>query len=112
MPDRSQGGCLMRVRAIKAVITALLATTGLFSLTALGRNAPVYRDAAAPVEQRVEDLLARMTLEEKIAQITTAWNRKQEIFTPTHDFDPVKARQVFPAGIGHIARPSDLRGSG
>jgi beta-glucosidase len=102
----------MRVRAIKAAATALLATTGLFSLTALGRNAPVYRDAAAPVEQRIEDLLARMTLEEKVAQITTVWNRKQEIFTPANDFDPVKARQAFPAGIGHIARPSDLRGSG
>jgi beta-glucosidase len=102
----------MRVRAIKAAVTALLAGTGLFSLTALGRNAPVYRDASAPVEQRVEDLLARMTLEEKIAQITAVWNRKQEIFTPTNDFDAAKARRVFPAGIGHITRPSDLRGSG
>ena len=102
----------MRVRGIKGTVTALLAATGLFSLTALGRNAPVYRDASTPLEQRVEDLLARMTLEEKIAQITTVWNRKQEIFTPTSDFDPVKARQAFPAGIGHIARPSDLRGSG
>src|SRR3982074_2546990 len=102
----------MRVRAINAVSPALLAPTGLFSLTALGRNAPVYRDASAPVEQRVEDLLARMTLEEKIAQITAVWNRKQEIFTPTNDFDAAKARRVFPAGIGHITRPSDLRGSG
>jgi beta-glucosidase len=102
----------MRVRAIKAAVSALLAATGLFSLTALGRNGPVYLDASAPVEQRVEDLLARMTLEEKIAQITATWNRKQEIFTPTNDFDAAKARQVFPAGIGHFTRPSDLRGGG
>jgi beta-glucosidase len=103
---------MMKVRVVKAVATALLAATGLSSLTALGRDAPLYRDASAPVEQRVEDLLARMTLEEKIAQITTVWNRKQEIFTPSNDFDPAKARRVFPAGIGHMARPSDLRGSG
>jgi beta-glucosidase len=30
---------------------------------------PVYRNPAAPVEARVDDLLARMTLEEKIAQM-------------------------------------------
>jgi len=104
---------MMKVWAIKAAGTAVLAAgMGLFSLTALGRNEPLYRDASAPIEQRVEDLLGRMTLEEKIAQITTVWNRKQEIFTPTNDFDPVKAHRVFPAGIGHMARPSDLRGPG
>jgi len=102
----------MGVREIKAALTALLAATGLISFTALGRNAPVYRDASAPVEQRVEDLLARMTLEEKIAQITAVWNGKQEIFTPTNDFDTAKARRVFPGGIGHVTRPSDLRGAG
>lgn len=33
------------------------------------RAVPVYKDASAPVEKRVDDLLARMTLEEKIAQM-------------------------------------------
>lgn len=30
---------------------------------------PRYKDPSLPVEQRVEDLLARMTLEEKAAQL-------------------------------------------
>jgi hypothetical protein len=30
---------------------------------------PLYKDASQPVEKRVEDLLARMTLEEKIGQM-------------------------------------------
>ena len=30
---------------------------------------PLYRDAAQPIERRVEDLLGRMTLEEKVGQI-------------------------------------------
>ena len=30
---------------------------------------PVYKDASAPVEKRVEDLLSRMTLEEKVGQM-------------------------------------------
>lgn len=35
-----------------------------------------YRDASLPVEQRVNDLLSRMTLEEKVGQLrcTLAWN--------------------------------------
>ena len=95
--------------------TLFLATTLLSSAVAIARaphEQPLYKDPTAPVEQRVEDLLARMTLEEKIAQITCIWNRKQEILTPAGDFDAAKAKQVFPAGIGQVARPSDLRGSG
>ncbi|HSJ78855.1 MAG TPA: hypothetical protein VK913_09005, partial [Erythrobacter sp.] len=42
------------------------------------KDAP-YWNAALPVEQRVADLMARMTLEEKIAQIITIWDSKAEI---------------------------------
>src|ERR1700744_450405 len=83
----------------------------LFTAAAAAQQ-PVYKDPNAALEQRVEDLLSRMTLDEKIAQITSIWNRKQEILTPSGDFDPAKAKQIFPAGIGQVARPSDLRGSG
>lgn len=33
------------------------------------RREPLYKDASAPVEKRVEDLLSRMTLEEKVGQM-------------------------------------------
>jgi len=36
----------------------------------LNVNTPLYRDATQPVEARVEDLLARMTLDQKIGQMT------------------------------------------
>ena len=42
------------------------------------KDAP-YWNANLPVEQRVEDLLARMTLEEKVAQILTIWDSKGQI---------------------------------
>ncbi|MBS0422228.1 MAG: glycoside hydrolase family 3 C-terminal domain-containing protein [Proteobacteria bacterium] len=84
----------------------------LLSVTAHAGTTPPYLNPRAPVDQRIEDLLGRMTLEEKIAQLTTVWTRKQEIFTPGNDFDPIRAHKVFPAGIGQIARPSDLRGTG
>lgn len=92
-----------------ALLAALLLTT---AAAAAPQSTPLYRDAKAPVEQRVEDLLARMSLEEKVAQLTCIWNRKQEILTAAGDFDPARARAAFPAGIGQMARPSDLHGSG
>ena len=35
-----------------------------------------YRNASLPIEERVSDLLSRMTLEEKVGQLrcTLAWN--------------------------------------
>jgi beta-glucosidase len=97
-------------------LAAFLAGATLLSSTAATarpiHDEPIYKDPTAPVEQRVEDLLSRMTLEEKIAQFTCIWNRKQEFLTSAGEFDAAKAKQVFPAGIGQVARPSDLRGSG
>ncbi len=73
------------------------------------KDAP-YWNAALPVEQRVDDLMARMTLEEKIAQIITIWDSKGEIQSAGDVFDPAKASAKFPDGIGQIARPSDRKG--
>ncbi|MCH5718952.1 hypothetical protein [Niabella hibiscisoli] len=33
------------------------------------KNAPVYKNAAKPVEERITDLVARMTLDEKVMQL-------------------------------------------
>jgi beta-glucosidase len=110
---RARRGAAALNRTLALLLTA---TTFSFSstaaLAAARHDTPVYKDPNAPLEQRVEDLLSRMTLEEKIAQITCIWDHKREILTAAGDFDPVKAKQVFPAGIGQVARPSDLRGSG
>jgi beta-glucosidase len=73
---------------------------------------PVYRDPNAPIDQRVEDLLGRMTLDEKIAQLTCVWTRKTELLDAAGNFDPARARALYPAGIGQFARPSDLKGGG
>lgn len=73
------------------------------------QDAP-YWNTAVPVEQRVDDLMARMTLDEKIAQIITIWDSKDEIQGPGDVFDPAKASEKLPNGIGQIARPSDRNG--
>jgi beta-glucosidase len=70
----------------------------------------IYKDASKPVDARVEDLLRRMTLEEKAAQLITLWEQKEKVQTSAGAFDPAKASANFPNGIGQIARPSDKRG--
>ncbi len=70
----------------------------------------VYRDASAPVAERVEDLLSRMTVDEKIAQIRTVWDSKVDLFDDARRFDRARARQNFPEGFGQLARPNDAQG--
>ncbi len=76
---------------------------------ALAQAEPVYKDARAPIAARVADLMARMTLTEKIQQIRTAWQGKGEMIDDLA-FNPAKASAALPDGIGHVTRPSDKRG--
>jgi beta-glucosidase len=99
---------------------ALTALSGGLASQAYAQSAPAaaarpmadapYWNASLPTEQRVADLLARMTLEEKIVQITALWDNKAEVQDAAYNFDPVKASQTHPDGIGTISRPSDLHG--
>ena len=50
-------------------IVHTLIIASMISASCSGGGAPVYLDASAPVEKWVEDLLARMTLEEKVGQM-------------------------------------------
>jgi beta-glucosidase len=72
---------------------------------------PDYRNPALPTARRVEDLLGRMTLEEKVAQMLCLWNGKRQITDAQGRFDPSRAPQWFKVGIGRIERPSDGHGA-
>jgi beta-glucosidase len=67
----------------------------------------IYKRANAPVEARVEDLLRRMTLDEKIAQMECLWIKKGDIQNDDTSFSPEKASAAWPNGMGMFARPSD-----
>jgi len=97
--------------ACAATMVAML-SMGSLAAAAPPSSKALYKDREAPLEQRVEDLLGRMTQEEKIAQITSIWTQKTKVFTPAGAFDPKKAQALYPAGIGHFTRPSDLEGPG
>lgn len=72
---------------------------------------PVYRDPKAPVDLRVEDLLSRMTLDEKVAQLITLSRTKRDIMDDSRAFDAAKASKAYPDGFGQVARPSDRGGA-
>lgn len=98
--------------ALGAVTVAALVALAapLLAAEAPAPGAPLYKDARQPVDARVDDLLGRMTLEEKVAQLESVWEHKDKIQTPDGGFSPEDASRNFPHGIGQIARPSDRRG--
>ncbi|MFM7023952.1 MAG: glycoside hydrolase family 3 N-terminal domain-containing protein [Flavobacteriales bacterium] len=67
----------------------------------------IYKDPQAPVNERVEDLLSKMTLEEKVAQLQCMWETKRNFCDARNNFDPEKAAVVLANGMGQIGRPSE-----
>ena len=73
-----------------------------------------YQNPALPATKRVKDLLSRMTLEEKAAQMMCVWQEKaQKLVDANGNFDLEKAKAAFKKGhaMGQVGRPSDA-GSG
>lgn len=64
------------------------------------RQAP-YRDSHQPLDRRVADLLGRMTLDEKLAQMGCAWSTS---LIRDGVFAPAKAQESLRHGIGHVTR--------
>ncbi|MCY0878729.1 MAG: glycoside hydrolase family 3 C-terminal domain-containing protein [Firmicutes bacterium] len=60
-----------------------------------------YWNPALPVAERVQDLLSRMTLEEKVAQLSSIW-----VYEVMDDmrFSAAKAKATLKEGIGQITR--------
>ncbi len=90
---------------------SLLAMLPAAARAATGEAAPLYKDPRAPIDLRVRDLLSRMTLEEKVAQVITLSRTKRDVMDDQLRFDPAKASAGYPDGIGQVARPSDRGGA-
>src|SRR6476620_927851 len=72
-----------------------------------------YRNKSLPIAQRLSDLLSRMTLEEKAAQMVCVWNLKKDTLLDDNGrFDPQKAAQHYGHGhgLGPVGRPGDSAG--
>lgn len=99
---------------ISAAFLALLCG---FCRSAAGQDAPAYRNARLPMEQRVEDLLSRMTLDEKVTQLQGTWQNRAFVSDASHmivddkgAFVPEHAAVQWKDGLGEMSRPSERRG--
>ncbi|MCB8978206.1 MAG: glycoside hydrolase family 3 C-terminal domain-containing protein [Ardenticatenaceae bacterium] len=61
----------------------------------------IYRDPAQPINGRITDLLNRMTLEEKVAQLGSSWVYQ---LLAGRQLDLAKAAKLMSQGIGQITR--------
>lgn len=103
---------------------SLLLSTLLLSLAVSVDLRPVrahdvfpYRNPKLSIDERVKDLLSRMTLEEKAAQTMCLWMEKpndksrvpKEQLPLGGEFSPDLAKQKMPLGIGQLARQREAR---
>lgn len=67
----------------------------------------LYRDSTKPIEERARDLLSRMNLNEKLAQLGSVWSYD---LLEEREFSKEKARRLLEHGIGQITRPGGATG--
>ncbi|MBM3167482.1 MAG: glycoside hydrolase family 3 protein, partial [Chloroflexi bacterium] len=60
-----------------------------------------YRDKTKKIDIRVKDLIARMTLDEKLAQLGAVWTYE---LMEDRRFSAERARELLKEGIGHLSR--------
>ena len=99
--------------ALKMLCSALLFC--FITIPAFSQEQLPYRNPKLPLEQRVADLLSRMTLEEKVAQLTSAMERMaggadSSLVDQKGSFMPERAAVLLKNGVGQISRPSGMRG--
>src|ERR1700748_2652808 len=98
-------------RSVRVAFASLLCGATLliamFEGAASAADRPKYKDPHAAINERVEDLLARMTLEEKVAQMRAIWENKTEVFDSRLELDAAKMARLYPDGVGQFARPND-----
>ena len=71
----------------------------------------IYKDCTRSPEKRADDLLARMTIEEKIGQMRAIWlvldpdgNHMVRKFENSNEADPQKLKAMLSNGLGQISR--------
>ena len=102
------GPVMFGIRHSMAVVLA--AATGV-ALVKAAQAPPVYQDAKRSIDERVADLLSRMTLDEKVAQLGGVWDGKKAMQDASGVFTPAAAAPILGRGIGHVARPSEIAGT-
>lgn len=107
----------IRIVASRFVCIAIVLVSLLSQVPIAGAQTLPYRNANLSIDERVNDLLGRMTLEEKAAQLMCLWmekpndnSRVPKAQAPLGgEFSAELAKQRMPHGIGQFARQREYR---
>jgi beta-glucosidase len=95
----------MKYSLSRFLLSAVIFT---LSTSTFAAEAPApYKDPKQPTDARIKDLLGRMTLEEKVAQLETVWEKRKLLETDAGEFTSEHAKEFLNLGIGEIARPAE-----
>jgi len=80
-------------------------------LTVKAAAQPAYKNPALSLDERVDDLVKRMTLEEKVAQLQGFWSRDTSAFDAEGNYVGVRDTAMLNRGAGTFASRGLFRGS-
>jgi beta-glucosidase len=84
------------------LLTLALMTATVVAQTSPAPDSPLYLDPAQPVEVRVNDLVSRMTLEEKISQLVNQSREIPRLQVPTYDWWSEALHGIAGPGIATV----------
>lgn len=105
-----------KARIILSITLCLLMVASVLPLNIYAQEM-AYKNPKLSINERVEDLLGRMTLEEKVAQMMSLWMKKPNDNTNAQpkdlpfggEFSAETAKKIMPNGMGHFARQREYR---
>ncbi|NRA30520.1 MAG: glycoside hydrolase family 3 C-terminal domain-containing protein [Parvularculaceae bacterium] len=95
---------------MKWKVCALLLGAASMGLVACTDHAAEAQQSVPTSSEDLRAIIADMTLDEKLAQISCIWMEKAKILDENGDFSPEKMKAEFPHGVGCFARPQDTIG--
>lgn len=95
-------------------VCLLISCSLLLKFSVVSQTVAPYKNPKLANDVRVKDLLSRMTLEEKVAQMWCHWESqaKVKILNAQGELDEAQLAKRAPNGLGQVARPSEGGGNG
>src|ERR1700733_15097712 len=91
-----------RSRVVLLVTVFFVAASGSIAQTSNHPNLPAYLDSSLPISERVEDLVGRMTLEEKASQLVNQARAIPRLQVPAYDWWSEALHGVARAGTATV----------